>query len=126
MTKYTQNVQPVIPFSLNEDWNLVTRTIVPIVDAPSPAPGVESASGFSDIAQSFFLSPKEPVGNWIVGAGPVFLWPTATEDRLGIGKRAAGPTAVALRQAGPWTYGGLANHIVSYAGDEEQSSTPRF
>lgn len=114
-TRYTLNVQPVIPFELNEDWNLITRTILPVINAESPAPGVPSAAGLGDVVQSFFLSPKEPVGGWILGGGPVFLWPTATDDLLGAGQWGAGPTVVALQQQGHWTYGGLINHIWSYA-----------
>ena len=120
VTRYTLNIQPVIPFSLNDEWNLITRTILPIVNAESTAPGVGSAFGLGDTVQSLFLSPKEPLGGWIVGAGPVFLWPTATNDLLGSGKFGAGPTVVALQQKGPWTLGFLANHIWSFAGEQSR------
>ena len=113
--RYTLNVQPVIPFSLTRDWNLITRTIVPIIYAESPVEGGDSTTGLGDILQSFFLSPEKPVGGWIVGVGPVFLYPTATDEALGSGKWGIGPTAVVLRQDGPWTYGILANHIWSFA-----------
>ncbi len=116
--RYTLNVQPVIPFSLNDNWNLITRTIVPVIYAEPPAAGAEYHSGIGDIVQSFFFSPTQPVGGWIVGAGPVFLWPTATDDALGGKKWGAGPTAVVLRQANGWTYGALANHIWSYGTDD--------
>lgn len=118
--RYTLNVQPVIPFGLGEDWNLITRTIVPIIDAPSPAPGVDSVFGLGDIVQSFFVSPKEPVGGWILGAGPALMYPSATEDLLGTGRWSAGPTAVALQQRGSWTYGLLINHLASFAGDDDR------
>ncbi len=112
------NVQPVIPISISDDWNLISRTILPIVyqnDVPSP--GV-SEFGLGDTVQSVFFSPKAPTsGGWIWGAGPVFLVPTATDDVLGSEKWGIGPTAVALKQQGPWTYGALANHIESFAGD---------
>ncbi len=78
--------------------------------------------GLSDIVQSFFFSPKEPVGGWIIGFGPVLLYPTATDDKLGTEKWAAGPTALALKQNGGWTYGVLANHLWSYAGNEDRRS----
>ena len=72
--------------------------------------------GPRDTVQSFFLSPKAPTSNGIIwGAGPVFLYPTATSDILGAHRWGAGPTAVALKQQGPWTYGVLANHIWSFA-----------
>ncbi|MBL9139114.1 MAG: transporter [Verrucomicrobiales bacterium] len=119
--RYTLNVQPVIPFSLSDDWNLITRTILPIIQAESPAPGVDDAFGLGDTLQSLFLSPKEPVGRWVLGAGPALLYPTATDDLLGAGQWAAGPTVVALQQKGPWTFGFLANHLVSYAGDDDRA-----
>jgi len=78
--------------------------------------------GLSDIVQSFFFSPKEPVGGWILGFGPVLLYPSATDDKLGTEKWAAGPTALALQQNGGWTYGVLANHLWSYAGNEDRRS----
>ena len=60
------------------------------------------------------------MGGWIIGVGPVFPYPTATEDALGSGKWGIGPTAVVLRQDGPWTYGILANHVWSFAGDADR------
>jgi hypothetical protein len=78
--------------------------------------------GLGDIVQSFFFSPKEPVGGWILGFGPVLLYPSATDDRLGTEKWAAGPTALALKQSGPWTFGVLGNHLWSYAGSEDRRS----
>jgi len=119
--RYTLNVQPVIPFSLNADWNLITRTIMPIVSAGSPAPGVEGATGFGDIVQSFFFSPQRPVGGMIIGVGPALMYATATDDILGTGKWAAGPTVVVLRQTGPLTVGALVNHLKAYAGDDARS-----
>src|SRR5664279_3117058 len=71
--RYTANIQPVIPFTLTEDWNMITRTILPVIYAESPVAGGRDASGLGDVVQSFFLSPKEPVGGWILGGGPVFL-----------------------------------------------------
>jgi hypothetical protein len=115
------NVQPVVPFSLDEEWNLISRTILPIVDQSDIVPGT-SQSGIGDVVQSLFLSPVAPTpGGWIWGAGPVFLIPTASDDLLGSEKWGIGPTVVALRQSGPWTYGALANHIVSFAGDDDRA-----
>lgn len=78
--------------------------------------------GLGDIVQSFFISPKEPVGGMILGVGPVIMYPTATDDLLGSEKWAAGPTLVALRQEGPWTFGVLANHLWSFAGNEDRTN----
>ena len=119
--RYTANLQPVIPLSISKDWNLITRTIVPVIYAEEPADGVGNKFGLGDTLQSFFLSPKAPVGGWILGGGPAFQWPTSTEDALGNGKVGVGPTFVALRQEHGWTYGALMNHVWSFAG---QQNTP--
>jgi hypothetical protein len=120
--RYFLNVQPVVPISLNEDWNLISRTIVPVIGQTDVFPFDEEQFGLGDTVQSLFLSPVQPgPGGIIWGAGPVFLVPTATDDLLGSEKFGVGPTAVALRQAGPWTYGVLANHIWSVAGDDDRA-----
>lgn len=111
-------VQPVIPFELTPSWNLITRTIVPYVHAESPVAGGSSVKGLGDTTQSFFFSPKAPTaGGWIWGAGPVLQWATASKSELG-GKWGIGPTAVVLKQEHGWTYGGLANHVWSFAGGD--------
>lgn len=116
------NIQPVIPFSLDEDWNLISRTILPVLWQDDIAPGMDDESGLGDTLQSLFFSPKEPTPRgWIWGAGPVFLLPTATHDVLGGEKWGAGPTAVVLTQRGRWTVGMLANHVWSFAGDDERN-----
>lgn len=118
--QYRLNIQPVIPFDLNEDWNLISRTILPYIHQEDIF-GTTSQSGFSDTLQSLFFSPKTPTsGGWIWGAGPALLLPTATDDLLGTEKWGAGPTAVFLRQANGWTYGMLTNHLWSFAGEDSR------
>jgi hypothetical protein len=117
--RYRLNVQPVVPIELNDDWNLISRTILPVVSQDDLFPGAGSQSGIGDLLQSAFFSPKEPTsGGWIWGAGPVLLLPTGSDDLLTADKWGAGPTAVGLRQEGPWSYGALANHVWSFAGDD--------
>jgi len=131
--KITTNIQPVIPISLNQEWNLISRTIVPIVSqedviglpvqTPQGVRIVDSGhqAGSGDILQSLFFSPKEPTaGGLIWGAGPVFLIPSASEDLLGSGKFGLGPTAVLLKQEKGWTYGILTNHVWSVAGEDDR------
>ena len=68
--KWQTNVQPVIPFQLNEDWNLISRVVVPYVSLDGVAP-IGDESGLGDSLASFFFSPKAPTSNgWIWGAGP--------------------------------------------------------
>lgn len=105
------NIQPVIPLSISEDWNLIIRTILPVIYQGSVADGVDREFGIGDVLQSFFFSPKEPVGGWILAAGPVVLWPTGTEPVLRSEQLGVGPTFLALRQDNGWTYGMLTNHV---------------
>ena len=119
--KFFINVQPVIPISLSEDWNLISRTILPLVHLSDIPPGNDE-SGLGDITQSLFFSPAQPTSRGIIwGAGPVLLLPTATDELLGSEKWGAGPTAVLLKQSGPWTVGFLGNHIWSFAGEDDRA-----
>lgn len=113
--RYLLNIQPVVPTKLNADWNLVIRTILPVVYLGSPAPGLDSAFGLGDTLQSFFFVPNNSSGGLTWGVGPAIQWPTGTDDLIDSGKWAAGPTAVILKQQHGWTYGVLANHIWSFA-----------
>lgn len=117
---WQMNIQPVIPFSLNEDWNLISRTILPVIESNNVSAPGNSEFGLGDTVQSLFFSPAKPVNNWIVGGGVAMLLPTATDNKLGLDQWGMGPTFVALRQQGPWTYGGLTNHLASFAGDENK------
>ena len=110
------NVQPVVPFGIAPDWNLISRTILPVTWQRDVVPS-ETQFGLGDVTQSLFFSPKEPTAGIIWGIGPVALIPTATETALGTGKLGLGPTGVALVQTGPWTVGMLANHLWSVVGE---------
>jgi hypothetical protein len=123
-TNYLLNVQPVIPLSLGEEWNLIVRTIVPFLDTEAPSEGTHDRTGLGDIVQSFFFSPKNPIDGWILGAGPVFLYPSSTDSTLGSDQWGAGPTVVALRQECGWTYGMLANQLWSVADERSGIEKP--
>jgi len=113
------NIQPVIPISISKDWNLISRTILPIVSQDGVIPGEDSQFGLGTTTQSFFFSPKAPTSFGLIwGVGPAFLIPTAT-DGIATNQWGAGLTGVALKQSGPWTYGALANHLWSVTGDDE-------
>ena len=116
--QYKLNFQPVIPIKLNEDWNIISRTIIPYIDQDNRI-GYGSESGLGDTNASFFFSPNEegPV-TW--GIGPEFLIPTATDDDLGSEKWGAGPTALILKQEHGWTYGALVSHVWSLWGDDDR------
>ena len=118
--KYTLNIQPVIPIRLGDNWNLISRTIVPVVAQSDIFPGAGNQFGLSDTLQSFFLSPAK-VGKLIWGVGPAVLIPTGTNTLLGTGKWSAGPTFVVLTQNKGWTVGALANQLWSFAGNNSRA-----
>jgi hypothetical protein len=119
--RWTLNIQPVVPIEINQEWNIISRTILPIIWQDDIFPSAGSQSGIGDIFQSLFFSPKAPTASgWIWGAGPVFLLPTGSDDLLTADKWGAGPTAVVLKQQGPWPYGLLGNHVWSFTGDDDR------
>lgn len=115
--------KPVIPFSINDDWNVISRTIIPYINLDDVTPG-SSLSGTGDILQSFWFSPKEPTAAGLIwGLGPVFQIPTSSSNGLGRNEWGAGITAIALKQNGPWTIGFLGNHIWDVGNAAESQST---
>jgi hypothetical protein len=115
-TQHKLNIQPVIPTSISEHWNVITRVIMPVIYQDDVAGHSGTQFGLGDTTPSFFLSPKEPTSRgWIFGAGPVFLLPTATDNRLGGQKwgsarppwlcgrrRRGGPTGSSPITSGRW------------------------
>jgi len=116
------NIQPVIPVSISKNWNMISRTILPVIDQTNVPVTGQNASGIGDITQSFFFSPKKPTSNGLIwGVGPVILFDSASKNELGAEKWGMGPTAVVLKQEGAWTVGMLANHIESFAGNNNRA-----
>jgi len=120
-SKVTTNIQPVIPFAINQDWNLITRTIFPFISQDNVYPGNGSQSGLGDITEQLFFSPKKPTAGGVIwGVGAVIVLPTATDSKLGTEKWSLGPAGVAITMRGPWTLGALGNHAWSIAGDDKR------
>lgn len=118
--RYTLNIQPVIPVKLGEDWNVIIRTIVPVVWEDATVAGGDESFGFGDVTQSFFFSPRKTGPSGIVwGVGPAILYPLGN-DELGTEKWGLGPTGLVLKQSGPTTVGLLVNHIWSVAGQDNR------
>lgn len=115
-TQNILNIQPVIPFELNDDWNLITRWVTPVVWQPQLTPGGSQEFGLGNATPSFFLSPNSKSTKFIWGVGPILWLPTATDSTLGNNKWGAGPTAVALTMQGPWVAGVLASNVWAGSG----------
>ncbi len=111
------NIEPLVPFSLNADWDLFARPSLTVTYAPTP----HEQSGLEDLETSFFLAPAKEI-NWIWGLGPIFDFPTASSSQLGTGRWSAGPTAVLAYSEGPWSNYILAYQLMSFAGNRERGS----
>lgn len=132
--QYNLNVQPVFPIMLSPTWNLVARTIFPIVNQRSSAPpsvcaspvGCPSTFGIGDTQEQLFFGPKTKPGQLIWAAGPIFQFPTGSPSLLTSGKWAAGPDAVALIMPGSWVMGALVTQLWSYAGPADRAAVSSF
>jgi hypothetical protein len=123
--QYVGNLQPVIPINATKNWNVITRTIVPVIYQPELAPGFGDTWGLGDIQFTAFLSPARP-GGLIWGVGPIVQMPSGTDDSITSGKWAAGPSAVALKIDGHWVYGALANYVSSFAGQSDRGAVSQW
>ena len=119
-SKNTLNFQPILPFSLNEKYSLITRYIVPIIAQYDVTGEGTQQSGLSDALVSGWLSNAVVKNGVVWGVGGAFLLPTATNDYLGSSKFGLGPTAIVLQQKNGFTYGILMNQVWSVAGDAER------
>jgi hypothetical protein len=122
-TQNVLNIQPVIPFSLSDDWLMITRAIIPIVSQPSLFPGQDRKNGLGDILLTGFLSPSDQdlwIGGKVLwGAGPAILLPTATDNQIGPGQLGAGPSAVFIAMPGQWVIGSLFSQVWSFTGGSD-------
>jgi hypothetical protein len=113
-TQNILNIQPVIPVEINKDWNIITRTILPVISQPALAAGESRVNGIGDTQFTAFLSPANP-GKWIWGVGAVVQLPTHSNDALGNDNWGLGPSFVVLHldKESPWVYGVLVNNVWS-------------
>jgi hypothetical protein len=118
-TQNILNIQPVWPFPVGENWNFITRTIVPVVSQPGVSPGESRTNGLGDITFTGWLAPKDS-GKWIWGVGGALVMPTATDDALGNDKWSVGPSVVVLTMPGKWVIGSLFSNVWSFAGSGDQ------
>jgi len=111
------NIEPLVPFSLNADWDLIARPSLTITYAPTP----HEQFGLEDLETSFFLTPAKN-STWIWGVGPIFDFPTASGSELGTGRWSAGPNAALVYSEGPWFNAINAYQLMSFAGNRERGS----
>jgi hypothetical protein len=124
-TQNILNVQPVVPISLNSEWNLITRTIIPIIKQPDISTTNDNTWGIGATNFSAFLSPANP-GPIIWGVGPSIQLPTTTDNQLGSRDWGAGPSVVALTMQGPWVFGAVASQVWSIGDNKNSPNTSVF
>ena len=123
VTQFVLEIQPVIPFHLPNDWNLVTRTDLTVINQPGTEPGQGDTFGFGDTQFWAFVAPPNTVAPALIwGVGPTILFPTASANVLGGGKWGMGPAAAAIYDIGPWEVGLLVSNVWSFAGDRSRSA----
>jgi hypothetical protein len=117
-------IQPVIPIHLNADWNVITRTVVPLVWSPSFQPAASVPPfGVGPTSFTAFLSPKNIVNGWVWGVGPVTQLPTISNKTLGSNVWSLGPSFVIVKLAGPIVAGALVNNVFSLGGTTGRGGT---
>lgn len=140
VTANTTLIQPVVPVSLGEDWNLIARAIVPLVYVegfhesdpfiPNATIDMDDTFGLGDINLSGYFSPKVPTdlggGKLVWGAGPSMNFNTSTDDEIGSEKWSAGPAAVAVYLNKPWVVGSLFRQLWSFAGNDDRDEVNQF
>jgi hypothetical protein len=122
-TQNILNIQPVIPIEFDKEWNIITRTIIPVVWMPALGPGIDSMNGVGDIDFSALLSPAQP-GHWIWGFGPIFQLPTNSSAEIGNKNWGMGPEFVILHleHGDPWVFGAVVNNIWSLTSNKQGGS----
>ncbi len=122
---YNWNFQPLLPVSLTEEWNLVTRPVVTIYNSTP----VETASGefrntttFGDMIFMQHLSPARS-GPWLLGIGPTWVFPTAGSVYTGQGKWMVGPSIVLGYLSKKFILGVFPQQWWSFSGDPNRPST---
>jgi len=123
------NFQPVLPVTLTENWNLITRPVVTLLNsAPHPDPhhpgDIKRTTGFGDtILMEMFSASPNLVGNWLVGLGPTFIFPTASSDYTGQGKWQVGPAAIVGYLSKKWIVGAFVQNWSSFGGSGNRKDT---
>jgi hypothetical protein len=120
---YTMDIQPVYPVNVGK-WNIISRTIMPVVYQPNLATKGDGRMGLGDINETLFLSPANPLkvagGDFIWGAGPMMTFPSSTNKSLGQQKWCVGPSGVAVWMPGRWVVGALIYNQWSFGGVDER------
>ncbi len=123
-TQNVLNIQPVIPVNFGK-WNLISRTIVPLIYQPDLSQQSGGEFGLGDINYTGFLSPADS-GSVTWGGGPIVSFPTASDDALGSGKWGLGPSVVVITMPGKWVIGALVNNLWSVGGDDDDPDVNAF
>jgi hypothetical protein len=117
-TQSVFNFQPVIPFRLNDNWNVINRIIIPLVGNPDNAESGKSWGLGNTVVSSFFVPKAKGIFMW--GIGPALSIPTSSSGQFGPNVFGIGPAVIALVTPGHWVAGVTANHTWSYRSDGDE------
>ncbi len=120
-------IQPVIPINLHNKIfpTLITRITLPIVTTPNPDGPISGTTGAGDMILLTAAVNNQPWG--MIGVGPTFTFPTASDSRTGSEKWQAGPTLVVfVTKFKPWQIGALYYTQHSFAGTSARSSVSKM
>jgi len=112
------------------DWALLNRLTIPIPYFPANAieDKTGSMAGLGDIEYTGFIARDESkrLFKLVGGIGPTFVFNSATDDRLGLGKWSVGPTLAIVSIPDPWVVGFLVRNLWSFAGDNQRPDVNLF
>jgi hypothetical protein len=118
----TWNLKPTIPLHLGDEWNVISRTNLPVIYQEDIAPGSGAQAGVGDLVEALYLAAVQPGRRgWIWGAGPLIRMPTGSDPLLTAGKWAVGPSVAAVKQQDDFTFGLIAGQLWSVAGSDQRS-----
>jgi hypothetical protein len=126
---HTENVfsiRPVVPISVNAQWNIISRTLIPLTSQPNPLIDTKT-NGVGDITEQLLLSPVDSgIKDFYWGLGSVTTAPSASDPILGTGKIQLGPTLALFFRPGHWVIGAISNNQWSVGGAPGRASVNVF
>ena len=117
--------QPVLPLALTDDWNLITRPVLQVMNSSpyvNQSGNLHRVTGFGDTILATLISPSPKLaGPWLLGVGPSFIFPTASNSRLGQTKWQIGPAGVVGYLGDKWIAGVFPQQWLSVGGPGPQT-----
>jgi len=125
------NFQPVLPIPLygegKDQWKIIARPSIPVIFSnPVPRKVFNSFNHIGGLGDSIMPLPVvPPMGkNWMLGLGPTFLFPTATNDALGREQFGIGPSGILGYKTKQFTVGVFPQYFFKVGSIDNQAGKP--